>query len=396
MSQSNRWLLPAGIAELLPSQAEPMERMRRRILDLFHAWGYELVMPPFVEYLDALLTGTGKDLDLQTFKVTDQLTGRMMGLRSDMTPQVARIDAHHLRKDVPVRLCYLGTVLRTLPDGFASSRSPVQVGAELYGHKGVESDLEVICLMAAMLKLTGISKLHLDLGHVGIFRGLARQGGLSGEQEAQLFDALQRKARSEIDEIVAQLAVPPALQAMLRSLIHLNGGSDVLPQAQRELQAADAAVQAALQDLADLGRRLAARLPELEINYDLAELRGYQYQTGIVFAAYAPGHGQEISRGGRYDDIGAVFGRARPATGFSADLKLLLELGSVPAYVSAGIYAPCADDAALQKMVDELRAKGERVVHGLPGQVDDPGQMGCNRRLVREQNRWLVRDLTQP
>ncbi len=393
MTQSNRWLLPVGIMELLPAQAEPMEQLRRRILDMFHSWGYELVMPPFIEYLDALLTGTSKDLDLQTFKITDQLSGRMMGLRTDMTPQVARIDAHHLRRNTPVRLCYLGTVLRTLPDGFGSSRSPLQVGAELYGHRGVESDLEVIRLMVAMLNLTGLTRLHLDLGHVGIYRGLARQARLNDTQEAQLFDALQRKARAEIDELVAGLDAPDPVKQMLAGLMHLNGNAEVLGKAATHLQPAEDNVKAALANLVDLGQRLEQVLPEVAINYDLAELRGYQYQTGIVFAAYVPGHGQEVSRGGRYDDIGAVFGRARPATGFSADLKVLMELGAIPLHEYRGIYAPCDDDVALQALVDTLRIQGERVIHGLPGQVDDPREMGCNRRLQKDKGKWRVTEL---
>jgi len=394
MTHSNRWLLPAGIMELLPAQAEPMEQLRRQIIDLFHSWGYELVMPPFIEYLDALLTGTGKDLDLQTFKITDQLSGRLMGLRSDMTPQVARIDAHHLRRNTPVRLCYLGTVLRTLPEGLDSSRSPLQVGAELYGHPGIASDLEVIRLMIAMLGLTGLTRLHLDLGHVGIFRGLARQAALNTEQEDQLFDALQRKARAEIDGIVNGLSAPEPVKAMLGGLMHLNGGVEVLAKAQAHLQAADAGIKSALASLAELGQQLEKMFPELEINYDLAELRGYQYQTGIVFAAYVPGHGQEVSRGGRYDDIGAVFGRARPATGFSADLKVLMELGTLPRHESRAIYAPCDDDPALQATIGQLRQQGERVIHGLPGKMDNPVEMGCNRHLLLEKGKWIVSDLS--
>ena len=224
MSARDRWLLPEGIAEVLPAEAAALERARRRLIDLFERWGYELVVPPFVEYLESLLTGTGGDLDLQTFKLTDQLTGRLMGVRADMTPQVARIDAHSLRRVGPVRLCYLGTVLHTLPDGIARSRSPIQVGAELYGHAGMESDVEVLCLMLESLASAGVRPVHVDLGHVGVFRGLAREARLDAEQERQLFDALQRKAVPEVEEWLARWELPAPVRARLSALPVLNGG----------------------------------------------------------------------------------------------------------------------------------------------------------------------------
>ena len=299
MIKTDRWLLPEGIVDLLPMQAEPLEKLRREILNLFHSWGYELVMPPFIEYLDSLLTGTGSDLDLQTFKLTDQLTGRLMGIRADMTPQAARIDAHHLKRDVPVRLCYMGTVLRTRPDGFAGSRSPLQVGAELYGHSGIESDVEVILLMLEMLNTIGIQEMQLDLGHVGIFRGLGRQAGLNPEQETVLFDALQRKARAEIDEFLSQLDVKSGIKSMLASLIDLNGDEEVLDAAREQLKMAAQSVIEALDNLYQIAQALRRKLPSASLYFDLAELRGYQYQTGVVFASYVPGYGQEIARGGR-------------------------------------------------------------------------------------------------
>jgi ATP phosphoribosyltransferase regulatory subunit len=387
---TERWLLPEGIDEVLPPQAAQLERLRRDILDLFHAWGYDLVIPPFIEYLDSLLTGTGTDLDLQTFKLTDQLTGRLMGVRADMTPQVARIDAHRLRRDVPVRLCYLGTVLRTRPEGFSGSRSPLQVGAELYGHGGAESDVEVMRLMVEMLRLTRVTReIHIDLGHVGIFRGLAQHAGWNETQEAELFDALQRKARAEIQAALAAFPGAPAIKDMVAALIDLNGGAEVLPEARKTLRVAPRPVLDALDNLERIAQLLQQSTTGLPLYFDLAELRGYQYQTGVVFAAYVPGYGQEVARGGRYDDIGRVFGRARPATGFSADLKLLLSRTSDAA--ARGIFAPVSDDAELAATVARLRAEGQRVISALPGQQGDAAEMGCDRQLVQQNGQWVVR-----
>lgn len=387
---TDRWLLPEGIDEVLPPHARVLEQARRNVLDLFDRWGYELVIPPFIEFLDSLLTGTGTDLDLQTFKLTDQLSGRLMGVRADMTPQVARIDAHRLRRDEPVRLCYLGTVLRTRQEGAAVSRSPMQVGAELYGHNGAASDVEVITLMLEMLRAVGITQpVHVDLGHVAIFRGLARHANLSAEKEADLFDALQRKARAEINDLVAAITDAP-VREMLSQLIELNGGMEVLTQARTVLRAAPRAVFDALDNLQDIATQLRAVAGASTLYFDLAELRGYQYQTGVVFAAYVPGYGQEIARGGRYDDIGKVFGRARPATGFSADMKILLALGKQASAAMRGIYAPQADDATLRAAIARLRAAGERVVSALPGQSGDARAMGCDRVLTRRGNEWEV------
>jgi ATP phosphoribosyltransferase regulatory subunit len=392
-----RWLLPTGIEEILPPQAQALESLRRDLLDLYRGWGYELVVPPFIDYLESLLTGTGQDLDLQTFKLTDQLSGRLLGVRADMTPQVARIDAHHLRRDTPTRLCYLGTVLHTRADGFAGTRSPYQIGAEIYGHAGIESEVEVIGLLIATLRAAGIGECYLDLGHVGIFRGLARQAGLDAAAEHALFDALQRKAVPEIESLVAGFELPAASAAMLVALAELNG-DDALVRAETVLAAADGAVQSALDDLRRLAAALAGWLPEVSVHYDLAELRGYRYKTGAVFAAFVPGWGLEIARGGRYDDIGRVFGRARPAVGFSTDLKGLLRLGNGPerrAVETAAILAPWSSDPALRARVAELRRAGERVIDALPapaGSADpDPRALGCDRRLTPSAAGWIVR-----
>lgn len=392
MKKTDRWLLPEGIEEVLPERARRLEALRRRLLDMYTSWGYELVMPPFIEYLESLLTGTGHDLQLQTFKLTDQLTGRMMGVRADMTPQVARIDAHQLKRETPTRLCYMGTVLHTRSDGFAGSRSPLQVGAELYGHNGVESDVEVLSLMVETLRLANIDKPYLDLGHVGIFRGLAQQAGLNDDQEAELFDALQRKATVEINSLVNSWKLDKNVSEMLIALASLNGGEEMLVEAESILSAADDSVKAALQNLKAIAKQLGERFA-LPVNFDLAELRGYNYHTGVVFSAYVSGQGQAIAQGGRYDDIGQVFGRARPATGFSTDIKTLVESFQFNDDASGAIFAPCSDDAVLVKQVAELRQQGERVISALPGQQGNAKDMACDRELVKSGDAWQVKKL---
>ena len=391
-----RWLLPAGIEEVLPPEAAEMERLRRGLLDLYAGWGYELVIPPFIDYLESLLTGTGHDLDLRTFKLTDQLSGRLLGVRADMTPQVARIDAHQLRRDVPTRLCYLGTVLHTRTDGFAGTRSPMQIGAEIYGHDGAESDVEILRLMVATLETAGIGSAYLDLGHVGIYRGLARQAGLDHAQEMALFDALQRKAVDEVSALIDQCGLSPSVGAMLLSLAELNG-ADALVRAESALAEADERVKTALARLRQVAEETRRWLPDLPIHFDLAELRGYTYKTGVVFAAFVPGWGLEIARGGRYDDIGRVFGRARPAVGFSSDLKGLIALarnpadGDVPgAGLADAILVPWDADSVLQAEVQRLRAAGRRVMQLLPGQSADPAAMGCSQVLESIDGAWRL------
>ena len=308
MTSKDQWLLPDGIEEVLPPDAWRLERARRQLLDMFACRGYDLIIPPLIEYLESLLTGTGNDLDLQTFKVTDQLTGRMLGMRADMTPQAARIDAHPLRRDAPTRLCYMGSVLRTRADGFGGSRSPMQIGAELFGHAGIESDTEVLELMLETLSLLQISDVHVDLGHVGIFRGLARDAGLSSAVENDLFDALQRKAATEIDDILATHVSDDGQRRRLAALAQLNGGDDVFARARTQLAGAGKAVLAALDNLEAIAALLKRRAGDVMLNYDLAELSGYKYQTGMVFAVFVPGSGRDIARGGRYDSVGEIFG----------------------------------------------------------------------------------------
>jgi ATP phosphoribosyltransferase regulatory subunit len=387
------WLLPEGIDELLPPRALQLEMLRRDLLDQFNGWGYDLVSPPFIEYLESLLTGTGGDLDLRTFKLTDQITGRTLGIRADITPQAARIDAHQLRREGPTRLCYVGTVLNTRNDGFAGSRSPVQIGAELYGHSGEESDHEILCLMLKTLERAGIDNVYLDLGHVGIFRALAQESGLDKQQELALFDALQRKAVSEIDALLDSYGLGADAHRRLTSLASLSG-DDALERARYSLTGAGTAVQSALAQLERLAALLVEQRPDVPVHFDLAELRGYHYHTGVVFAAFVPELGQEIARGGRYDDIGQLFGRARPACGFSADLKMLMRLGRAENLKQAtGVFAPAEDDPALRQRVDELRAEGRRVVVALPGQPGDAGTMSCGEALVKQGDNWVVKTL---
>ena len=391
MSQGDRWMLPDGVEELLPPRAAAMERLRRELLDLFSVWGYDMVTPPLIEYLDSLLTGTGNDLDLQTFKLTDQLSGRLMGVRADMTPQVARIDAHRMSGDGVRRLCYTGTVVHTRPGSFSGSRCPHQAGAELFGYAGLDADLEVIALMLATLELAGLGDLHLDLGHVNIYRQLIKGAELSPAREAELFDIMQRKAVPELEAFLAAEVVPAKLVPALRALPDLSGDSEVLGRARAELAPGGKPVLAALDELERACERLNRDYPALPLHLDLAELRGFRYHTGLVFTAFQPGHGEPLARGGRYDHIGEVFGRRRPATGFSTDLQNLLLLADRERAPAGGaILAPADDDPRLQQQVTALRASGERVVRQLPDQAGVEARAGCDRQLVRQGKEWQV------
>ncbi len=389
---NNHWLLPQGIEEALPADAACLEALRRKLLDMYESWGYQLVMPPMIEFIESLMTGTGHDFDLQTFKLIDQLTGRTMGVRADMTPQVARIDSHQLKNDAPNRLCYMGTVLRTRPDGFGSSRSPFQAGVELYGHAGIESDVEVLCLMVETLRASGINEISIDIGHVGLYRGLANQAGFNQQQEATLFEMMQRKAIPEIQAYLVEQKVDRKVADMLNALPELHGGESCLQNARKIFVNADATVNDALSYLQQAVLKLNQRVSDVAIHFDLSELRGYHYHTGLLFAAYTPGEGQEIARGGRYDDIGKVFGRARPATGFSTDLKTLLNISQQEkAQNTPGIFAPDDDDAELWHAIKSLREQGEKVVQSLPGQQGNAAELGCNRELKLVSGKWQVK-----
>ncbi len=388
MTTVDRWLLPDGVEEVLPEQAQRIERLRRELLNLYRTWGYELVIPPLMEFTDSLLVGLGSDIDLLTFKVIDQLSGRTLGIRADITPQVARIDAHSIKADAVSRLCYAGSVLHTRPKSLMGSRSPIQLGAELYGAAGQEADVEIISLMLETLKAGGIEQLTLDLGHVGIYRALISGADLDYEYEQMLFDALQRKAMVDLGDILAELE-DEELRSQLSTLSALHGDLDVLALAATALAGNDAAL-AAVSELDSLGRAIATRFPEVTLYFDLGELRGYHYHTGMVFAAYAPDQGQAVANGGRYDDVGAAFGRARPATGFNTDLKLLADISAEgDAAVISAIAAPAENDTELLAKIDMLRSDGETVIVSLGGASD----ARCTRQLVKDSNGWQVQAL---
>jgi len=393
MTLQDRWLLPDGIDEAMPPHAASIERLRRDILDLFASWGYELVMPPLVEYLESLLTGLGSDLDLQTFKFTDHLTGRLMGIRADITPQVARIDSHTLKREVPARLCYLGPVLHTRSGGFAGSRNPLQAGAELYGHKGLASDLEVLNLMLETLRLAGQPKVLVSVGHIGIFKGLSARLGVSAEQEAALFDALQRKSSGELQQLLENADASD--RAAFIELTELNGGAAILDEARVVLANAGHEVGEALAELQRIADRVTGNLGAAELHFDLGELQGYRYHTGVMFEAYVPGQGAAVAWGGRYDDVGSVFGRARPAIGFSTDLKHLARIGSAKTErdVRAAIFAPSDEDPALSEEIARLRARGECVVVAFADQSGDAVALGCTRALRKTNKGWSIKDI---
>lgn len=322
---TKRWMLPDGMEEVLPPVSWQLEELRRRLLDHYRESGYELILPPLVEHLDALLTGTGHDLERQTFKFADPQGGRMLGLRADMTPQAARIAARRYADRQVVRLCYLGTVLRTAPDHPGGPRSPRQVGCELFGEPDLSADLEALRLMLRTLELAGARELHLDLGHVDIYRAVIASVALDIEDENALFEILQRKSHPDLADFGRARGLDSAAQ-MLASLMDLNGDVSVLQRARQAL-VVDATVDAALRTLERTAQHLSREFPSVPIHVDLAELRGLRYHTGLVFAAFVPGFGRELARGGRYDGVGREFGRALPATGFSADMNELLRLG---------------------------------------------------------------------
>ena len=403
MKKLYRWLLPEGVDETLPPHARRLEELSRRLLDLFASWGYELVMPPLVEYLDSLLTGSGADLESRTFKFSDPHDGRLLGVRADITPQVARIDAHRLQRQGPARLCYLGAALHAMPSGYGfgsfpgGSRNRLQAGAELYGHAGMGSDLEVMALACEALEAVNLTDSHLELGHPGIFRTLAHEAGLGREQALDLFRLLQRKATHEARALLKScLPGKPEQVTMLSSLCELHGGMEILGEAQRLLAPAGSRTRRCLDELSDLAAAVEQQvLPKARLHLDLGELRGFRYHTGVVFTAYLPGHRRGLVFGGRYDDVGAAFGRARPATGFSMDVKQLADMApGAASRPDLGILAPWPGDDALRAMVKQLRAEGERVVHLLSGQDPHVREACCDRVLRRAGETWQVESLS--
>lgn len=389
MSTSDRWLLPDGVADVLPPRAQRVEALRRELMDTYRRWGFELIIPPMIEYLQSLLTGTGNDLDLQTFKLTDQLTGRMMGVRADMTPQAARMDAHSLRRAGVTRLCYAGHVLHARPSSMLANRTPLQVGCELFGSRSSAADQEIIDLMLETLRAAGVETVHLDIAHVGIFQCLAEQAALGTDLEQRVFDALRRCSIPELDELLGNAEAGSA-RAMLRDLGRLSGGEEVPEAARQRLAGAPAPVLEAIDQLEQTARRVRERHPEVAVGFDFSELRGYNYHTGLVFAAYTPGQEEALAQGGRYDAVGEDFGRARPATGFSADLNRLLDAGRRLCASSAGaIVAPSGSDAALRQRISELR-QSETVIQQLDDEASDRVPPECDRQLVWRDGDWQV------
>ena len=396
MDDTKRWLLPDGVEEILPAEAGKLELIRRTLLDLYKSWGYQLVITPLIEYLDSLIVGSSHDLELQTFKIIDQLSGRMMGIRADVTPQVARIDSHRLDKEGPARLCYSDNVLHTKPRGIMTSRVPIRIGAELFGHKGINCDVELICLMYESLSKLGINDIYIVLGHVGIFRKLVDEAKLEKSAEDNLFEAVQRKAFDEIDDIVNSFVPDKNAREMLRSLTRLSGDESILAKALDIFESAPPNVRAELKELSEITRKVKEYVPQVNLCFDLCELRGYEYHTGIVFAAYSSNYGRAIAKGGRYDHIGEVFGRARPASGFDSDLKVLAKLSSSIFEKTGGVLAPDIIDESLQKLIENLRESGEIVITNLSnekltGKVLE--ELDCDRHLVNEDGAWVVRPL---
>lgn len=362
MTSADRWLLPDGIEEVLPPQARRIEQLRRRLLDLLDGWGYDLVIPPTLEYLDSLLTGVGKDLDLRTFKVIDQLSGRLMGLSADTTPQVARIDAHSLAPEGTSRLAYCRTVFHAKAGSLLASRTPTQIGAEIYGEAGQSADVEIISLMLALMDAAGMEQAHLDLGNVGVFRALANKAGINEAQQGELFDLLKLKCATDLEAWVAREVQQPELAEAFVLLTRLQGDYKLLESSIARMAQLVPETSAELAHIQQVAERVSARFPSVPMYFDLTELRGYNYHTGLVFAVYVPGYGDAIAQGGRYDETGAVFGRARPATGFSADLKVLARFGTFVTEEKQIIVAPDADDPALWAEISALRTAGKRVV----------------------------------
>ena len=395
MRAKNKWLLPEGIEEVLPPRATQLDALCRRILDQFAGWGYELVMPPFIEYLDTLFTGTDEDLELQTFKVIDQLNGKLMGIRADTTPQVARIEVHNLKRNGPSRLCYIGTVLHTIPGAPGGTRSPLQVGAELYGHKGIESDAEILALMLKTLQLAGLPDVHVDIGHVGIMQGLTEPMQLDPEREARLFGCVQRKAADELKSMLQEWSIADESGAALVRLMELEGDAGILDEVRDILKPCGEELCGYVDELDRIAQLVSRQVRHAPLYFDVTEFQGYHYHTGMTFVAYVPGESEGIAFGGRYDEVCEAFGQPCPATGFSTDALKLFELAPQAYTPKKGIYAPNSEVPGLYELVERLREEGEIVIFKLPGDAaaaspDDPD---CDREIVLEHGHWQVRQL---
>jgi len=380
------WLLPENIADVLPSEARKIEDLRRKMLDTFRLYGYELVMPPLLEYVESLLAGAGQDSELRTFKVVDQISGRLLGLRADMTTQVARIDAHLLNRDTVTRLCYAGSVLHTRPSTLHGTREPIQVGCEIYGHAGLEADAEIQELALAAVALAGFHEVRLDLCHVGILRALLAEDPAARRDEAQLTCLLRAKDAPGLDEFTRNYA--PSTRKALLALPQLYGDVEVLARAKEALPALPGITRA----LAELAALAAGAIGRADVAIDLADLRGYQYESGAMFALYVPGLPNAVARGGRYDHVGEAFGRARPATGFSLDLRELARLLPL-AERKHSIRAPWGNAPELKEKIADLRKAGEVVIQSMPGHDNVQDEFECDRVLVLENGNWILKNL---
>ncbi len=379
------WLLPENIADILPSEARKIEELRRVLLDNFRLYGYELVMPPMLEYIESLLTGAGQDMDLRTFKLVDQISGRTMGLRADMTTQVARIDAHLLNRHTVTRLCYAGSVLHTRPSGLHATREPLQIGAEIYGHAGLEADAEIQELVLACLALAHVKDVRLDMCHVGVLRALLAADPLAKAQENTLYALLEAKDLPSIDKLSKDFS--PEVRAALMVLPGLYGDVSIIQKARTVLPAFEG-IQTALDELEHLVRLTGTT----HVTIDLADLRGYHYHSGVMFSVFVPGLPNAVARGGRYDHVGEAFGRSRPATGFSLDLRELARL--LPsAERKDAIRAPWGSDPALREKIVELRSEGEIVIQSLPGHENEQDEFDCNRALIFDAGKWILQNV---
>ncbi|MBC3929695.1 ATP phosphoribosyltransferase regulatory subunit [Undibacterium sp. CY21W] len=379
------WLLPENIADVLPSEARKIEDLRRVFLDHFRLYGYELVMPPLLEYIESLLTGAGQDMNLRTFKLVDQISGRTMGVRADMTTQVARIDAHLLNRSSVTRLCYAGNVLHTKPSGLHATREPIQIGAEIYGHAGLEADAEIQELVIACLRLAGIEQVRLDLCHVGVLRAILETDPLAKQQENILFALLESKDIPSIKSVSEGFS--PEVRRALQVLPTLYGDVSVIDRARKELPNLGG-VMSALSEL----EYLANLVGNDKVTIDLADLRGYHYHSGVMFSAFVPGLPNAVARGGRYDHVGEAFGRSRPATGFSLDLRELARLMPV-AERKGAIRAPWSRDAGLLSKIAALRSEGEVVIQNLPGHENEQDEFDCNRVVVFDGEQWILQNV---
>jgi len=384
------WLLPENIADVLPSEARKIEELRRVLLDHFRLYGYELVMPPMLEYLESLLCGAGQDLDLRTFKLVDQLSGRTMGVRADMTTQVARIDAHLLNRTSVTRLCYVGSVLHTRPSGLHATREPLQIGAEVYGHAGIEADAEIQELLLTTMALAGMQNVRLDLCHVGVLRALLECDPIAKQHELALYTLLEAKDVPGLVELSTGFL--PQTRDALVALPGLYGDASTLERA-REILPKLPAITQALNELDALLEMISSTQGGQQsavVSIDLADLRGLHYHSGVTFAAYVPGLPNAVARGGRYDHVGESFGRARPATGFSLDLRELARLMPVAERKNA-VLAPWGSDPGLRQKITELRAQGEIVIQSLPGHKNELDEFDCNRAVVFENGNWILK-----